>query len=90
MEAKKKHRRLFTTRSGKKVNLLAAEIYSGRYVLKISEGKVYGSEAQELIDSRSMPKTIFKSLADRLSVIEENTNKRTTVANGSSQPFWAF
>lgn len=81
MEAKKELRSLSTASSGNKVNDLAAESSSGRRVLKIVDGKVYGSEENALLDSVAVPNIISKSFEDRLSAIAEDTKKHITVSN---------
>lgn len=55
--------------SGKMVNVLGTENCVGRRVLNISEVKVYRSEANELLDSGTVPTIIFKLLEESLSVV---------------------
>lgn len=82
MDAKKERSRIVAARSGKKVNVLAAEDNNGNRVLKDAEVKFYGSEARALLESRVVRNILSKSFADCLLVIPEITNKHITVTNG--------
>lgn len=69
---------------------MAAQISSGRRVLKITEAKVYGSEAYVLLESGSVLNTLSKSFVDSLLVISKDTNNHINVSNGSIPLFWDF